>query len=80
MKKYICEVCDRTEILTEEDAYRNGLDYPPFMGTYGVVSKNVSGLHDGGHGVGSRDDPSQNVCGAYRKTAGSNQTDQGGTG
>ena len=38
MKKYTCEVCGRTEILTEEEAYRKGWDYPPFMGTYGVVS------------------------------------------
>ena len=36
--RYICEVCGKTEILTPEEAYLAGWDYPPFMGTYGVVS------------------------------------------
>lgn len=36
--RYVCEVCGRTEILTPEEAYMTGWDYPPFMGTYGVVS------------------------------------------
>ena len=35
---YLCEVCDRTETLTEEEAYQNGWDYPPFIGLWGVVS------------------------------------------
>ena len=36
--KYTCEVCGKTEILTPDDAYRSGWDYPPFMGAYGIVS------------------------------------------
>ena len=35
---YVCEVCGKTETLTEEEAYNEGWDYPPFMGTYGVLS------------------------------------------
>ncbi len=40
MKKYryVCEVCGRVEILTQDEAYQTGWDYPPFMGKYGVVS------------------------------------------
>ncbi len=36
--RYICEVCERIEVMTPEDAYREGWDYPPYMGDYGVVS------------------------------------------
>lgn len=36
--KCICEVCGKEEILTEEEVYLHGWDYPPVMGTYGVVS------------------------------------------
>ncbi|MBP5555311.1 MAG: hypothetical protein J6X94_10650 [Lachnospiraceae bacterium] len=36
--KYVCEVCGKTEIMTPEEAYQAGWDYPPFMGSYGVVS------------------------------------------
>ena len=35
---HICEVCGRTEILTPQEAYDAGWDYPPFMGSFGVVS------------------------------------------
>ena len=40
MGKYIytCEVCGKTAVLTQEEAYQFGWDYPPFMGAYGVVS------------------------------------------
>ena len=40
MEKYLytCEVCGKTAVLTPEEAYRSGWDYPPFMGAYGVVS------------------------------------------
>lgn len=31
--KHICEVCGREEILTPEEAYRAGWDYPPKMGS-----------------------------------------------
>ena len=36
--EYICEVCEKEETLTEEQAYESGWDYPPFMGAWGVVS------------------------------------------
>ena len=36
--KCVCEVCGRTEILTPEEAYKQGWDYPPYMGTFGVIS------------------------------------------
>ena len=35
---HICEVCGRTEILTPEEAYNAGWDYPPMMGQFGIVS------------------------------------------
>lgn len=34
----ICEVCGRIEILTPQEAFDSGWDYPPFMGSFGVVS------------------------------------------
>jgi len=40
--KYVCEICGRTEIKTPEEAYQEGWDYPPFMGSYGVVSARTS--------------------------------------
>lgn len=36
--RHICEVCGRTEILTPQEAYDLGWDYPPMMGTFGIVS------------------------------------------
>ena len=35
---YTCEVCGKIEVLTPDDAYKSGWDYPPFMGAYGIVS------------------------------------------
>lgn len=35
---HICEVCGKTEVLTPEEAYDLGWDYPPMMGSFGVVS------------------------------------------
>lgn len=35
---HICEVCGRTEILTPQEAYDAGWDYPPVMGTFGILS------------------------------------------
>lgn len=35
---HICEVCSKKEILTPEEAYQTGWDYPPSMGEYGIVS------------------------------------------
>ena len=36
--QYICEVCGKTSVMTQDEAYQDGWDYPPFMGTYGVIS------------------------------------------
>ena len=30
---HICEVCGKTEILTPEEAFNEGWDYPPRMGS-----------------------------------------------
>lgn len=35
---HICESCGRTEVLDDEQAFRDGWDYPPRMGTFGVIS------------------------------------------
>jgi hypothetical protein len=35
---HICENCGKTEILTPEEAYEQGWDYPPLMGTFGIIS------------------------------------------
>ena len=36
--KYICEVCGKEELLTADEAFEKGWDYPPFIGEFGVVS------------------------------------------
>jgi|LakMenEpi03Aug12_release.lakeMendotaPanAssembly.Ray.scaffolds.fasta_scaffold893026_1 hypothetical protein len=41
--RHICEVCNRTEILTPAAAFEAGWDYPPRMGAYGVVSPRTCG-------------------------------------
>lgn len=35
---HVCEVCGKEEILTANQAFALGWDYPPKMGKYGVVS------------------------------------------
>ncbi len=35
---HICEVCGRSELLTVDEAYDDGWDYPPTLGTFRVVS------------------------------------------
>lgn len=37
MREFVCEVCGRVETLTDDDAYEQGWDYPPFMGMAGVL-------------------------------------------
>lgn len=41
--RHICECCGKTEVLTSDEAYRQGWDYPPKMGVYGVVSQRTCG-------------------------------------
>ncbi len=36
--KCVCEICGKTAILTPEEAYQEGWDYPPYMGTFGVIT------------------------------------------
>lgn len=40
---HICEVCGKEEVLTAEEAYEQGWDYPPLMGMCGVVSPRTCG-------------------------------------
>lgn len=41
--EHICEVCDKTLILTSEEAFQMGWDYPPRMGVVGVISPRTCG-------------------------------------
>ena len=34
---HICDVCGKTEVLTPMEAYESGWDYPPMMGSFGIV-------------------------------------------
>jgi hypothetical protein len=43
LSEYLCEVCGKREDLTEEEAYKQGWDYPPFMGIWGVLSPRTCG-------------------------------------
>ncbi|WP_078315523.1 hypothetical protein [Mycobacterium sp. D16Q16] len=36
--RHICEICGVEEILTPEEAYTAGWDYPPRMGAFGIIS------------------------------------------
>lgn len=38
-----CEVCGKTEVVTSEEAYRTGWDFPPRMGQWGVISPRTCG-------------------------------------
>lgn len=40
---HICEVCGKTEVLTPMEAHMSGWDYPPMMGSFGVVSPRTCG-------------------------------------
>jgi hypothetical protein len=41
--EHICEVCDKTEMLTARQAHEAGWDYPPFIGVWGVISQRTCG-------------------------------------
>lgn len=41
--RHICEVCGKEEILTPDEAFDNGWDYPPNMGAFGVLSPRTCG-------------------------------------
>ena len=36
--RHICEVCGKEKILTPEEAYDEGWDYPPMFGEFGIIS------------------------------------------
>ena len=40
---HVCEVCGKEEILTPEEAFERGWDYPPNMGMFGVLSPRTCG-------------------------------------
>lgn len=40
---HVCEVCGTEAVLTPDEAYAAGWDYPPKMGTFGVVSPRTRG-------------------------------------
>ncbi len=40
---HICEVCGKAKIMTSEEAFNEGWDYPPRMGTFGIVSPRTCG-------------------------------------
>ncbi len=40
---HVCEVCGKTKIMTSEQAFYEGWDYPPRMGTFGIVSPRTCG-------------------------------------
>ena len=40
---HICEVCGKIEIITPKQAFENGWDYPPRMGTFGVIGPRICG-------------------------------------
>jgi hypothetical protein len=39
--RHMCEVCDVEEVLTPDEAYDAGWDYPPRQGRFGVISPRV---------------------------------------
>ena len=41
--RHICEVCGKDEVLTPEDAFNAGWDYPPRMGSFGIISARTCG-------------------------------------
>ena len=40
---HVCEVCGKREVLTPEEAFDQGWDYPPRMGAFGIVSPRTCG-------------------------------------
>lgn len=40
---HYCEVCGKKEFLTPDEAYNKGWDYPPKMGTFGVLAPRTCG-------------------------------------
>ena len=41
--RHICEVCGKDELLTPQESFEAGWDYPPRMGQFGVISPRTCG-------------------------------------
>jgi hypothetical protein len=41
--EFVCETCGKTETLTNDQAFTDGWDYPPFLGEWSVVSPRTCG-------------------------------------
>ncbi|MEK5440100.1 MULTISPECIES: hypothetical protein [Paenibacillus] len=41
--RHICEVCGKEEVLTPDQGYEQGWDYPPKMGQFKIVSPRTCG-------------------------------------
>jgi uncharacterized protein CbrC (UPF0167 family) len=41
--RHICENCGKEEVLTSEEGFHKGWDYPPKMGAFGVISPRTCG-------------------------------------
>lgn len=41
---HICEVCGLEKIMTPEESYNEGWDYPPLMGAFGIISPRTCGV------------------------------------
>ena len=41
--EHICEVCGIKQVMTSQEAYEEGWDYPLLMGSFGVVSPRTCG-------------------------------------
>lgn len=40
---HICEACGKEELLTSDESYKAGWDYPPNMGAWGIISPRTCG-------------------------------------
>lgn len=41
--EHVCEVCGTAALLTSDDAFAAGWDYPPSFGAWGIVSPRTCG-------------------------------------
>lgn len=41
--RHICEACGKDEVLTADEGFQAGWDYPPAMGVFGVLSPRTCG-------------------------------------
>lgn len=41
--RHICESCGKEEVLTSDQGFEKGWDYPPRMGAFGVISPRTCG-------------------------------------